>query len=97
LEQNILYQELKGKLSTQTAKVSGKGSVDSITTYLDICLAMNSLILYMHYFPKSHMNQLPPQVNKPISEIKHDRDIILSILLQRTRKLIEDELHGRNA
>ncbi len=95
LEQNDHYRELKDNLSTQMSKVSGEKEVDAIRVYLDVSLALNSLILYINYFPKSHINQLPPQANKPIAEIKHDRDSALGILLQRARKVIEDELYGR--
>lgn len=95
LERNDRYQELEKELRGQMAKVSREESINAIVVYLDTCLAINSLMLYRNYFPKTHINQLPAQANKQLHEIKHDRDIILSILLQRIKKLIEEELRGR--
>lgn len=96
LENNAQYRILKNKLSTEIPKISSEEVIVAIQTYLDVCLGMNSLILYLSYFPKAILFQLPQQANKSITELRHDRDTVLDVLLQRIRKLIEDELSTKS-
>lgn len=91
LEKNDLYLAQKEQLDKQMPKLSGKEAGYAISTYKNMSLGLNSIILFQSYFPQNY-KRLLPVLDKPASQMKHEREEILEALLIMTRNALESEL-----
>lgn len=86
------YQVFVNQLKTQTSKISREKAKESIWAYQDLQIGFNSEIFLISKLPKDIESSIPIAISKPISQMKHDRDEILDMLLQIISKELEIEL-----
>jgi hypothetical protein len=94
---NKEYGEYETQLNNQSAKVNGDKTTELILTYKDLMLGWNSLIVYIHYFPKNlePVKSMPVEISKTTAQLKHERDQILRTMLHEVSREIEKELRTR--
>lgn len=94
LEFNKEYEELERQLGLQTAKLSNDKSGAAISAFRNTSLGINSVILFLSYFPNNYIKKIPG-IDKPAIQTKHERDSILKFLLANVQKTVESELREK--
>jgi len=89
------YEQLKTLLNTQTHNIAGDNSEEMILIYQDLVLGFNSMIAYTSYFPKSERDKIPYEMQKSLTQLKHEREQVLKTYLQKLSKELEGELCGK--
>ena len=85
-----LVKRLRAKIATQELE-------DTVTIYLCYSLGINSLLLFVSYWPIEAANSVMKVFGKTSTELRAEREQTLHSILTRISELIEKELYREGA